>query len=66
MLSFLNRSGSNAQLPAWLLPAWLWLCLILGGASQGGVLANMALQGSAACIIAYWLWSDGRLQLQRA
>ena len=66
MLSFLNRSKAAQPLPAWILPAWLWLCLILGGASQGGVLPNVILQGGAACIIAYWLWSDGRLQLQRA
>ena len=66
MLGFQKRSGSNQPLPVWILPAWLWLCLIFGGASQGGVLANILLQGSAACIIAYWLWSDGRLQLQRA
>jgi O-Antigen ligase len=66
MLNFLNRSKAAQPLPMWLLPAWLWLCLIFGGASQGGVLANVILQGSAACIIAYWLWSDGRLRLQRA
>ncbi|MEQ1537453.1 MAG: O-antigen ligase family protein [Sphingorhabdus sp.] len=66
MLSFLKGFKANQPLSAWLSPAWLWLCLILGGASQGGVLANITLQGGAACIIAYWLWSDGRLRLQRA
>lgn len=66
MLKFLKPSSTNPQLPVWMLPAWLWLCLIFGGASQGGVLANLTLQGGAACITAYWLWSDGRLHLQRA
>lgn len=66
MLKFLKRNGVNPQTPIWLVPAWLWLCLILGGASQGGVLANLTLQGGAACIIAYWLWSDGQLHLRRA
>lgn len=66
MLGFQKRLGLNQPLPVWALPAWLWLCLIFGGASQGGVLGNMILQGGAACIIAYWLWSDGTLRLQRA
>ena len=66
MLGFQKRSGPNQPLPVWLLPSWLWLCLIFGGASQGGVLANVMLQGGAACIIAIWLWRDGKLHLQRA
>lgn len=66
MPDFQKRFGFRQQLPVWALPAWLWLCLIFGGASQGGAIANMILQGGAACIIAYWLWSDGTLQLQRA
>lgn len=63
MFGFLKRAGTNQPLPSWMLPAWLWLCLVFGGASQGAMLANVLLQGGAACIIAYWLWSDGQLHL---
>ena len=66
MLKFLKRNDTNPHMPVWLAPTWLWLCLILGGASQGGILANLTLQASAACIVAYWLWCDGKLGLQRS
>lgn len=65
MLDFL-RNDSSKQQPFTSAPAlWLWLCLILGGASQGAMLANVILQIGAACIIAYWLWRGGSLELRR-
>lgn len=47
-------------------PLWLWLCLLLGGASQGGALANLILQLGGAAFLAYWLWSGQRLQVHQA
>lgn len=66
MLNFRKNNAPKQQAMVWAAPAWLWLCLILGGASQGAMLANMALQVGAACIIAYWLWRGGSLELHRA
>lgn len=66
MLNFLNKDTANHQ-PVTSVPAlWLWLCLILGGASQGAMLANLILQVGATCIITYWLWRGGRLELRHA
>lgn len=48
----------------WLAAIWLWLCLLLGGASQGGMLANMLLQGGAALLLAIWLWRSGKVQVE--
>jgi O-antigen ligase len=45
------------------LPIWLWLCLLLGGASQGGILANLVLQLGAAGAVAFWVWRGRPLQL---
>ena len=65
MLDFL-RNGASKQQPFTSAPAlWLWLCLILGGASQGAMLANVILQIGAASIIAYGLWRGGSLELRR-
>jgi O-antigen ligase len=47
----------------WLAASWLWLCLILGGASQGGMIANLLLQAGAALFFAAWLWRGGRQRL---
>lgn len=45
---------------SWLAACWLWLCLILGGASQGGAVANLLLQAGAAMFLSIWLWRGGR------
>ncbi len=50
----------------WFLPTWIWLCVILGGASQGAMLANLVLQLGGAAIVAFWLWHGGRLDLSGA
>ncbi len=65
MLNF-NKNSSIAQHYSWLLPAWLWLCLLLGGASQGAMLANMVLQLGGAGIIAAWLWRNSQGNLNGA
>ena len=63
MLNF-GKNGDILQQHSWLLPAWLWLCLIFGGASQGGMFANFILQMGGAFIIAAYLWRGGRLEWQ--
>ena len=65
MLNFQKNTGPKQSKRTWVLPAWLWLCLILGGASQGGMLANAILQLGATFIIALWIWRGDRLPLQR-
>jgi O-antigen ligase len=52
---FIHSRTMQKQLKA-LGPSWLWLCLLLGGASQGGMLANLFLQLGAAALIAVWIW----------
>lgn len=49
----------------WIMPAWIALCVILGGASAGGVLANLALQVVAAAVIAWTMWSGAFQPLAR-
>ncbi len=49
-------------------PVWIGLCLLLGGASQGGMIANAILQLCAAGIIglAIWQkWSDMQMLEER-
>ena len=41
----------------WLIPLYLLACLMLGGASNGGFLANGALQALGALLIAWALWA---------
>lgn len=48
-----------------LLPAFLLLCLILGGASRGGYFANMALQIMGTGLIVWSLWSKPAKPLDR-
>lgn len=48
-----------------ILPAYLGACLVLGGASNGGFLANLVLQCSAIAIIAWSLWSPRTGQFRR-
>jgi O-Antigen ligase len=47
----------------WLAGFWLWCCLILGGASQGGMAANLLLQLGAGLFLAAWLWRGGRQRI---
>jgi O-antigen ligase len=46
----------RAGLSNFTLPIWLFLCLILGGASAAGVLANGLLQLAGILLIAILLW----------
>lgn len=62
MQSFVKSLSIWSQ-NSWLLPAWIWLCVVFGGASQGAMLANLLLQMGGAAIIALWLWHSGRLNL---
>jgi hypothetical protein len=62
MFSFAKNKTAVMQ-NVWLLPAWLWLCLLLGGASQGAMLANAVLQLGGTAAIAVWLWYSGRLNM---
>jgi O-antigen ligase len=64
-LKLFGLNTISAQQLAVFLPVWLWLCLLLGGASQGGVLPNLLLQLGAASLIALWIWRGSVLQLQR-
>lgn len=62
MPRLLGFKKNQTQLAVITGPMWLWLCLLLGGASQGGALANLLLQLIAAGIIALWLWNGTRVQ----
>ncbi|MEZ5708022.1 MAG: O-antigen ligase family protein [Blastomonas sp.] len=44
---------------AWRLPVYLTACLILGGASAGGFMANGLLQALGIILIAIMLWPSG-------
>lgn len=50
----------------WIMPMWIALCVILGGASAGGLLANLALQVVAAAVIAWTMWSGAFRPLARS
>ena len=53
---------------AWLVVGtigWLVLCVLLGGASAGGLLANLLLQFMAACVTSVFIWRARRLPLVR-
>lgn len=49
-----------------LLPAYLLLCLLLGGASNGGFLANLLLQIVAVILLAISFWNEQDQALSRA
>jgi len=49
----------NARPLVWAM-AWIGACLVLGGASNAGLLANAALQLGAVAIIAAAIWKGGR------
>lgn len=65
MLRLLDFHNNREKRVESMLPLWLWLCLLLGGASQGGAIANSVLQVGGAALIALWLWNGTRLNIRQ-
>ncbi|MFZ1367239.1 MAG: hypothetical protein WAR58_07205, partial [Sphingorhabdus sp.] len=65
MLRLLDFHNNREKRVESMLPLWLWLCLLLGGASQGGAIANSVLQVGGAALIALWLWNGKRLNIRQ-
>ncbi len=51
-----HRAHSEPSAKPWLALLWLGACLLLGGASNAGLLANALLQAGAIAIIAVAIW----------